>query len=541
MNTTLRTKPTSPALEPLSSALLAWLKSPAAYPERPSRVECRETHISWVFLGDRYVYKLKKPVRFDFLDFSTLALRRQACEAEVRLNRRLAREVYLDVVPITQEGQGRFALGGNGPAIDFLVKMRRLPANRMLDAMILANRLTPNDVRSLAAHLGEFYRSASPLTLRALEYRRAIQRHVLANRRELLMPDHALPADLVKRAHAAQTRFLQLEAAQVEARVCDGRIVDGHGDLRPEHICLESEPAIFDCIEFSDEFRRIDVVDELSFLAMECDMLGAAPVGEAILNDYRAQSRDRASDALVHFYKAYRACVRAKVSALTADQATAESREASLNRARAYLRLADACAMRLGPPTVVLVTGLMGSGKSTLATRLVESTGAEVLQTDQIRRASIGPSSEPAGFNQAAYSLENREQVYDDLLATAERLMDQGLSVVLDGTFLAARYRSRVVDAARRRSAEPLVIRCSCPDEVAMERIANRSASGQGLSEARPDLLRLQQAEFEPDPPGLPVLTIDSTAPLQEQESVVLERLREMLARSTESNRSRRL
>src|SRR5690348_10556660 len=181
-------RPVDSPPSPPSAEVVTWLRSPTAYAERPARIDCRETHISWVFLTDRYVYKLKKPVRFDFLDYSTPALRREACEAEVRLNRRMAKGVYLAVVPITKESGGKLALGGKGPVVDWLVKMRRLPAERMLDELLRRGRLTPAEIDGLAAFLARFYHSTSPLTLGAWDYRQSIEKHIRANRRELLDP-----------------------------------------------------------------------------------------------------------------------------------------------------------------------------------------------------------------------------------------------------------------------------------------------------------------------------------------------------------------
>jgi aminoglycoside phosphotransferase family enzyme/predicted kinase len=522
---------------PATADLVTWLKSPRAYPDRPARVDCRETHISWVFLADRHAYKLKKPVRFDFLDFSTPALRRKACEAEVRLNQRMAKGVYLAVVPITIEPGGQLALGGHGGAIDWLVKMRRLPAERMLDELIRRGRLTSPEIERLANHLAQLYHTASPMTVGAAAFLRAIEQHVRANRCELLEATHELSAIVVKRVHAAQLRFLRLESEEFEARVCDGRIIDGHGDLRPEHICLEGEPVIFDCIEFSDEFRRIDVADELSFLAMECDVLGAESVGRCVLDAYRRVSHDSVSDRMLHFYKSYRACVRSKVKALAATQAAAATqagcaaRCAALEQARNYLSLADTYARSLGPPLAIVVTGLMGSGKSTLAESLAEVLGAELVETDRVRRELYGRSDLPAGFNQGTYRSELRDRVYDEVLDRARKFLGDGLSVVVDGTFLSTRHRQRAVAESLDCGAVPFVVRCTCADDIALERISRRAAERSSFSDARPELYARQRNEYEPDPPGAAVLDVDTTTPLRLQESAVFERLRQLLSR----------
>jgi aminoglycoside phosphotransferase family enzyme len=307
----------------------------------------RETHISWVFLTDRFAYKLKKPVRYDFLDFSTPQARRAACEAELRLNQRLARDIYLEVLPIARNLHGRLRWGGSSAPVDWVVKMRRLPADRMLDGLIRSGCLSNTDVDKLASTLARFFHEASPLVIAPGDYRQSLQDHVRGNRRELLAPSHALPAEMTKRIHAAQLRFLELQPDRFDERVCDGRVIEGHGDLRPEHICLLHQPVIFDCIEFNADLRRLDVADELSFLSMECDRLGADWVGDRVIQAYRRISNDPVAEDVLNFYKSYRACVRAKVAALRADQVQPAMPHADPD-SLAYLKLADRYAATLG-------------------------------------------------------------------------------------------------------------------------------------------------------------------------------------------------
>ncbi|HEV3343539.1 MAG TPA: AAA family ATPase [Pirellulales bacterium] len=509
---------------PLSRALVKLLLRPTVYPDRPSRVELVETHISWVFLTDRFVYKLKKPVHFDFLDYSTPEARRRACHAECELNQRLAPDVYLGVLPVTIEAKGRIVIGGSGRATDWLVKMRRLPAGRMLDELLRKGQLREAEIEGLANWLARYYHRLSPVFVEAGDYRAAIERHVRGNREELLSGRHGLPADLIKRCHAAQLRFLALDKDQFEARVCDGRIVEGHGDLRLEHVCLDGQPVVFDCVEFNAELRRVDVADELAFLAMECERLGNECAGRRILEAYRLESHDHFSAALESFYKCYRACVRAKVAALAEEQhasSGAQGRRLSL----AYLALADRYAAELGPPSVILVGGLMGSGKSTLASLLVERLGSEEVSTDAVRRDLLGASPRPAAFGEGHYSPELRQHVYNGLLHRAEVLLRARGSVVLDGTFLKETQRQAAVKLARAAGAVPLVVYCTCPAEVATERIERRAASGTSISESRADLYALQQSAAEPFDGGN-ALNVDTTTPLRLQESAVLNELR---------------
>ncbi|NIL97644.1 MAG: AAA family ATPase [Planctomycetales bacterium] len=504
---------------------VAFLLDPRSYDERPQRVQLIETHISWVFLTDRYAYKLKKPVAFEFLDFTTLAARRAACEAEVRLNRRLAEGVYLGVVPITAHDSGQLSWGEGGRAIDWVVKMRRLPEHRTLEHLIGSGELRESEIKELASTLANFYTQAAPLTIKPLDYRAALERHVARNFAELQGAAHGLDADQVRRIHGAQRRLLRLAPQLLDNRVCDGRIVEGHGDLRPEHIYIERRPLIIDCVEFSHELRVLDVADELCFLAMECHRLHAAAVGQRILEAYTDASGDVVPPVLLNFYKCYRACVRAKVAVLREDQLDARQRQPAHALAQEYLTLADEYARQLGPPLLVVVRGLMGTGKSTLAERLAEGLGSELLSTDVVRR-ELYPAA-PAGLSYGAgpYCAEDRRQVYQAMLTKAEQLLAHGMSVVLDGTFLFADLRTQAVQIARRNAAVPLIVHCQCPPDLAAQRIADRLASGPGRSDARPDLQAAQRVEQEGDPPGLPVLNVDTTHSVGSLLETVLQRL----------------
>ncbi|HET6884375.1 MAG TPA: AAA family ATPase, partial [Pirellulales bacterium] len=479
-------------------------------------------------LTDRFAYKLKKPVRFDFLDFSTPEARRQACLAECALNEPMAPGVYLGVVPITADAKENLAVGGEGRAVDWLVKMRRLPGNRMLDHLIRSGELAEEDTQRLAAWLADYYHRLTPACVGAWGYRHGIETHVRQNRAELLEERHRLPPELVKRCHAAQLRFLVLEQIKLDARVCDGRIVEGHGDLRPEHICLEREPLVFDCIEFNADLRRLDVADELEFLAMECDYLGAAGVGRQIVAAYQRTSGDHFSHALGNFFKSYRACVRAKVAALAAAQVAAPLDDEPRQRALAYLRLADGYAAHLGPPTAIVVCGLMGSGKTTLATGLADLLGSHYLSTDEIRRELLGTSPLPAAYNEGHYTKASRQRIYTELLHRAETLLRQGISVVLDGTFLTAALRHAAVAVARAAGAAPLVVHCNCPAAVAQERIEQRTAESTS-SEARRELYAAQQAEEEPFA-DVDLIEIDTTEAPIVQQAAVLTALRSRVA-----------
>lgn len=326
---------------------VAFLRRPASYPEATDRVETVETHMSWVFLTERFAYKLKKPVRYDFLDFRRLDARHRSCEEEVRLNRRLAPEVYLGVVPLTEDAGGGLHLGGFGEPVDWLVKMHRLPAERMLDRTIVEGRLTPPQVRGLALFLAEFYRNAEPVAMTGPAYRARLDAEVAANLSHLRDPAYELPGELVERLCRAQADFLAARPALFDRRTRERRIVEAHGDLRPEHICLGPRPQIIDCLEFKREFRILDPADELSFLSLECARLGAADVEPLLFEVYREVTEDAPAPELIAFYKAYRACLRAKIAVWHLREPAPRTPEKWPPLARRYLALADAETARM--------------------------------------------------------------------------------------------------------------------------------------------------------------------------------------------------
>jgi uncharacterized protein len=293
---------------------VAILQQAETYPDRPSRVDFVETHMSWVFLTTRYAYKMKKPVRYDFLDFSTVEARRNNCAEEVRLNRRLAHDLYVGVVPLTVDADGNIALDGSGDAIDWLVKMRRLPAHRMLDYLIMHDAVRETDIRSAALLLANFYKQSPIIEINAVQYKTQFERDISHNLRGLTRPTYGLDVDLIKEIHEAQLKLLRNEPTLFERRTAEKRIVEGHGDLRPEHICLEPGPVIFDCLEFNRRFRILDPADELSFLGMECERLGAPLVGHEFFRIYEQVTQDQPPERLAHFYRSYRACLRARLA-----------------------------------------------------------------------------------------------------------------------------------------------------------------------------------------------------------------------------------
>lgn len=329
-------------------AKVAFLRRPQSYPEPTRRVDPVETHMSWVFLTDAFVYKLKKPVRTSFLDFSTLALRKHFCEEEVRLNRRLAPGVYLETVALV-EGPAGLSLAGAGQIVDWLVKMVRLPSDGTLDHAIRSGTVDRRDLDHLAARLTAFYRTAASIRMSTEDYLKRFERDVSENLAALGEATGVLPLADVRRIHDAQNAFLHKPDSPLATRARGGKIVEAHGDLRPEHVFLGPDPQVIDCLEFNRAFRCLDPLDELCFLAMECEALGAPAVGNRILQEYCREMRDDPSESLLDFYKCYRACLRAKLSFWHLREPTVREPERWPRQARNYLHLAGRYAAKLLP------------------------------------------------------------------------------------------------------------------------------------------------------------------------------------------------
>lgn len=327
--------------EPSLAEKVAFLSRGGTYGLPEGSVSRLETHMSWIFLAGERVYKLKKPVRFAYLDFSTIPLRESACRAELALNRRLAADVYLDVVPLVMTPFG-LALDGAGCTADWLVVMRRLDETRTVEQMILSRRLMPSHLSRLAAKLAAFYRHAGGVHISPALLLADWRRNLSDNRRLLLNPRLKLPAGLVRRIDRVQRRFLEARPDLLAARARSRCIVDGHGDLRPEHIWINDSVRIIDCLEFNPKLRAVDPLDEIAFLSVECDRLGASWAAGYLKRRVLRRWGDGSSAALFSFYRCYRATLRARLSAAHLIEANPRTPGKWLPLARTYLQIAAA-------------------------------------------------------------------------------------------------------------------------------------------------------------------------------------------------------
>jgi aminoglycoside phosphotransferase family enzyme/predicted kinase len=488
-------------------------------------MELRETHISQVFLGETNVYKLKKPVNLGFLDFSTLALRKQCCEAELALNRRLAADVYLGIVPIAPDAQGVHRLGANGEPVEWAVVMRRLAQSAAADQRLLDGALGRDDVALLAQHLAEFHARAR-CDAETSDFGQVAL--IEANVRENFQQTRASALEFLTAAELAalehwQLNFLLQQRACFEARMAAGRIRDGHGDLRLEHCYLErdGQVRIIDCIEFNQRFRYADVCADIAFLSMDLSWHGRQDLSEDFLAQYARAADDYDLYALVDFYESYRAHVRAKVSSMLMDDPNlaADARALAAAQARKYYVLAEACSREpLEPPRLIAVGGVIASGKSTVAENLASLIHAPVIGSDRTRKALLGV--EPlthlgdAAFS-GAYDRDVTARTYRELLRRGEVVLRSRRSVILDASFRERDARAAALQLSQRLGVSFLFIECSADAATSRERLAQR-AQRPSISDGRAELLDAFMASYEPvvELPADSCMRVDTTQPL---------------------------
>jgi len=519
--------PSSAAVDEAASqrAVIRALADPAFYPHRPTHVEHVQTHISHVFLAGPYVFKLKKAVRFPFLDFSTRALRLHFCREELRLNRRLSPAVYLDVVPITRRPDGSLELGGPGAAIDYVLRMRRLPSDRLLPALLARDAVTPAMMTELAQHLAAFH-AAAP-TGAAVDPHASPEavRTRWSDTIAIIAPfaGTAIPRELQAILADFGPRFIAHHETLLRARQAERRIRDGHGDLHAEHVCFVDAAApaavedgdalppgiyVFDCLEFSLPLRCTDVVAEIAFLTMDLEMRGRRELGACFADAYADAAGDARVPTLLPFYASARACVRAEVECLTSRAPDLDDarRAAAAARAARYAELAVRCAWRAQGPLLIACTGLSGTGKSTLAAGLAAAMDATVIRTDVLRKRVAADASLDAG----AYTAEARGRVYATLASDADAMLGAGRRVIADATFLRRRDRDRLRAVARRRSVPYVFVECVADPDRVRQRLDARTSDD--VSDARWDTYGAQQEEAEPIDATEPTLRVRTDA-----------------------------
>ncbi|HSN73357.1 MAG TPA: hypothetical protein VLT59_17710 [Steroidobacteraceae bacterium] len=324
---------------PLSTKL-KWLHRPECYPETAGRIESLETHFAWVFFTGQHAYKLKKPVHLRGMDYSSVPSRHWSCLEELRLNRRLAPAVYLEVVPLVRRDDGAMRLEPPGDIVDWLVKMVRLDSRQMLDTCLESGAIEPGRLRPALELLARFYRDAPRIDTTGSAFRRRLEAQVERNRSDLLDPLLGVAATDLREITHGQLEFLAQHHTLFAGRAVRHALLEGHGDLRPEHVYVGTPPCVIDCLEFDRDLRLCDPVEELAFLGLECGRAGAGWVSSAAIEIYAAVTADAPPPEVVDFYISHRAVTRAKIIAWHLADPTYRDRAPWSQMATGYLQLA---------------------------------------------------------------------------------------------------------------------------------------------------------------------------------------------------------
>ena len=514
-------------------ALVGGLLNPSAYAHPVQRVERIDTHISTVLLAGDFAYKIKKPVDLGFLDFSTLQKRRRYCLEELRLNRRTAPGLYLDVVPVVATSTGPRVGAMAGEPIEYAVRMRRFDPSRTLDHVAARGQLTSDLIDRLASVIARLHDEAAvaPPHFGAAEaVRRVTDASMGAIRERVQSACDRARIDALAEWSAAEWRA---RAPQMEERTAAGFIRECHGDLHLANIVLlDGEPAPFDGIEFNDELRFIDVICDAAFTFMDLMDYGVPHLAWRLVSGYLEQTGDYEGLSLLRYYAVYRALVRAEVALIRLRQPELRARVRLREHTtfEQYLALAE----RLSHPgtrTLVVMTGLSGSGKSTVALELAQRLGGIRVRSDVERKRLFGfaPRDSTEG---AVYTAEATARTYDQMAEIARAALVAGVAAVVDGAFLRRIERDRYRALARQLGVRFTLVACEAPADILRARVAARHRAGSDASEADVDVLERQigwQERPGPDE-GADSIHIDTGA----NWTVVEERCRSLAAALTD-------
>jgi len=516
-------------------SVLKSLLKPDAYPEPTSRVDMVQTHVSWIFLTDSHAYKIKKPVDFGFLNFTTIDRRRFYCNEEVKFNNRLCPGgIYEGVVELRQTPGGA-SFQGDGQILDYAVKMKRLPAERMLDRLVDSNDISETELRSVARVIAEFHLT-TPTSPAVSEYGHLDRICYNWNENfEQTIPfeNTTLPAAEREYVKNWVNTFTEKNSDIFDRRIRNDHIRECDGDIHLENICLvDGTTYIFDCIEFNERFRCCDTAADIAFLLMDLDFHNRHDLSEAVIETYHGITGDSEMLSLIDFYKIYRAFVRGKIESFHANDTGIDQqiRTSAIQKAIRYFRLARGYIERRKlQPTLFITCGLMGCGKSTLADQLSFELGITCCNSDVVRKQMVGITpTTPAlvAFGEGIYSDQSNADTYAELSRLAEMEIAEGRSIIIDACFIYKHERFKFYGLAERYGARFVILHVSCSEPINRRRLTARLASGRTVSDGRIELLTIQRQAFEPPEldEGL-VISIRAVAPPSSLTSTIYERL----------------
>lgn len=461
-----------------------------------------ETHTGIVFFAGNRAYKLKKPVKFDFLDFSTPEKRRDALTQELQLNRRISPEVYLDLVEL---------VGSDEKAIEYMLLMKRLPRERSLEVLAVSGEELSDCILAIARKLAKFHSAAiTSDEVSSVATQPALTANWLANLSETArFAPQLLDGNALEHVRSLALRYISGRAALFDDRIVRGCIRDGHGDLLAADIfCMQDSPVILDCIEFDDRLRWGDVISDIAFLAMDLERLDRQDLAEMLFARYHEFSGETAPESLKDHYIALRALIRSKVASIRWMQGDADSGETACK----LLKICEEHLVR-ARVRLVLVGGTPGTGKSTLAAALSERLGWPALRSDIVRKQLAGMSPDESGkasFGEGIYTAEWNRKTYSSLLAQSRKLLEMGESVILDASWARIDDRLQARRLGAEVAAEVLELVCQCTPEIAMARIRERQTSGRDPSDA--DVEVAKEMRFDEWPEAIRIDTSDTLA-----------------------------
>nr|WP_245399037.1 bifunctional aminoglycoside phosphotransferase/ATP-binding protein [Pseudomonas syringae] len=478
----------------VSQSLIAALQNPALFPHPVENFQVIETHISWVLLTGPYAYKIKKPMNFGFLDFTTLALREHFCHEELRLNRRTTDDLYIDVLPITGSAEAP-QLGGDGEVIEYALKMRQFSQDGLLSTLQANGELTTAHIDELAGQIAAFHLDSPRVTSESeLGSPDSVMAPVIQNFEQIrpLISEKSDLAQLDALQAWAESSFARLNPLLAQ-RKADGFIRECHGDIHLGNATvIDGNVVLFDCIEFNEPFRKTDVYADIGFLAMDLEDRGLKSLSRRLISQYLEVTGDYDGLELLNFYKAYRAMVRAKVALFSqAPDADGLQRAATLRQYRNYANLAESYSA-IPSPFLAITHGVSAVGKSHVALRLVESLGAVRLRSDIERKRLF------AGRDQDIYGSQANVETYARLHELAGKTLRAGFSVVIDATYLKHDQRDAAAKIAENTGVPFLILDCEAPKAVIAGWLAQRQAQNNDPSDATLEVIEAQQANREP-------------------------------------------
>jgi hypothetical protein len=486
---------------------ISFLQNPGSYPHEAETVELIQTHISYVAIAPPYVYKIKKPVNLGFLDFSTLQKRHHFCKREVQLNRRLCKDIYEGVVPLSRLN-GDLVLGDEKNTVEYAVKMKQLDADGFLDRRLKNGGVEPQDLDRLVKHLSRFYREQkSSGEIAECGYIYAIGAVI----RDNFTQTESFVGDLIagyafEAIQEFNEQFFCRYSCLLNRRRTEGHILDCHGDLRLEHIHFGRDGVrVFDCIEFNDAFRYIDVANEVAFLAMDLDFHGRRDLSRYFVRQMADFVGDEDLLKLLDFYKCYRAYVRAKVHALKSVEAEVpeQQKARSRDRAMSLFSLSLEYAISGSEPMVIVIMGRIGTGKSTISGKLSDALGWEIFSSDTIRKQLAGIPLTPrtdADVRENIYTRDMTDKTYCALRQRSLECAKQGRSCLVDATFGSAEHRNALRDALESNSIRFCFVELIAADETVRNRLSARQRETDNISDARlEDFEKLSSTYRRPD------------------------------------------